>query len=134
MKTPRTKIAGAIADRSLKGTNTKRLGREVAAYLISERRVSELDSVLRDVQADWAVAGYLEVIASSARPLSADAVADIKQRLKKLYPSAKRIIVTENHDPAILGGVRLNLPNSQLDLSIEAKLNKFKQLTNTGKD
>jgi F0F1-type ATP synthase delta subunit len=40
--------------------------------------------------------------------------------------------VTEVLDPEVLGGVRLSLANQQLDLSVEAKLNKFKQLTLTG--
>jgi F0F1-type ATP synthase delta subunit len=134
MKASRTKLAQAIADRTLKTGASKSLSREVAAYLLSERRVNELDSVLRDVQADWAAAGFVEVIASSAHPLTAAAKADITRQVKRLYPAAKRIIVTEVHDPAIIGGVRLNVANRQLDLSVEAKLNTFKQLTTTGKD
>ena len=136
MKTSRVKLARAIADRSLKAGASKRLSREVAAYLLAERRVNELDSVLRDVQADWAEAGFVEVIAASAHPLTSAAKADITKRAKQLYPAAKRIIVTEVHDPAVIGGVRLNVANRQLDLSVEAKLNTFKQLTTagTGKD
>lgn len=134
MKAPRTKIARAIADRTLKTGASKGLSREVAAYLLRERRVNELDSVLRDVQADWAAAGFVEVIAGSAHPLTAAAKADITRQVKRLYPAAKRIIVTEVHDPAVIGGVRLNVANRQLDLSVEAKLNKFKQLTTIGKD
>jgi F0F1-type ATP synthase delta subunit len=129
MKTPRTRIAHTIADKTLKGGSTKRLSREIAAYLLAERRVSELDSVLRDVQADWAEAGHVEVIATSAHPLTASVKVDITKQIKALYPAAKRIIVTEAHDAEIIGGVRLSLANQQLDLSVEAKLNKFKQLT-----
>jgi F-type H+-transporting ATPase subunit delta len=136
MKASRTKLAGAIADRTLKGGVSKRLSREVAAYLLSERRVNELDSVLLDVQADWADAGYVEVIARSAHPLTDATKADIAKQVKRLYPAAKRIIVTEVYDPAVIGGVRLNVANRQLDLSVEAKLNRFRQLTTagTGKD
>ncbi|HUD06732.1 MAG TPA: F0F1 ATP synthase subunit delta [Candidatus Saccharimonadales bacterium] len=134
MKTPRTQIAQIVADDAMAGVSTKRLSREVAAYLLSEGRISELASLLRDVQADWADAGYVEVLATSAHPLSAGAVEDIKKQIKKLYPHAKRIIVGEIRDPNIIGGVRLNLANQQLDLSFEAKLNKFKQLTIAGKD
>jgi len=42
--------------------------------------------------------------------------------------------VTEVADPAIIGGVQIALADQQLDLSVEAKLNKFKQLTSAGKD
>jgi F0F1-type ATP synthase delta subunit len=134
MKQPRHRIAGVIADRTLRSGVSKQLSREVAAYLLSERRVNELDSVLRDVQADWADAGQVEVIAASAHVLTPAVRADISQQTKHLYPAAKQIIVTETHDPEVIAGVRLSFPNQQLDLSVEAKLNKFKQLTTAGKD
>ncbi len=111
---------------------SKRLSREVAAYLLTEGRTAELDSIVRDVQADWAEAGIVEVIASSAHPLTASIKADIKAQMRGLYPKAKQIIVTEAHDPDVIGGVRLNMAGQQLDLSVQAKLNKFKQLTATG--
>jgi len=134
MKTPRTRVARVVADQTLKSGSSKQLSREIAAYLLAERRVSELDSVLRDVQADWAEAGYVEVIATSAHPLTAAIKADITKRAKQLYPNAKRIIVTEARDAEVIGGVKLELAHRQLDLTVEAKLNKFKQLTAAGKE
>lgn len=133
MKTPRTRIAKVIADRTLKSGAEDKLVREVAAYMLSERRVGELNSLMRDVQEDWAKAGQVEVLAVSAHPLSAEVREDIELQAKSLYPDAKRVIVTELLDPEVIGGVRLRLANQQLDLSVEAKLNKFKQLT-VGKD
>lgn len=134
MKTPRTRIAGIIADRTLKGGLPRRLSCEIAAYLLSERRVNELGPLLRDVQADWAAAGYVEVIASSAYPLSAQVKADIVRQVKQLHPTAKHVIVTEVRDPEVIGGVKLDFAGRRLDLSIRTKLNKFKQLTVAGKD
>lgn len=133
MKTPRTRIAQVIADRTLQSGADDKLVREVAAYVLSERRVGELNSLMRDVQEDWAAAGQVEVLAMSAHPLSAEVRRDIESQVKSLYQNAKRIIVTEVLDPEVIGGVRLRLANQQLDLSVEAKLNKFKQLT-AGKD
>lgn len=134
MKQSRTKLAQVIADQTLRQGSSARLVKEVAAYLLSERRVNELDSVMRDVQADWAEAGQVEVIARSAHPLTAKGEADIIKRLKPLYPAAKQIIVTEVHDPEVIGGVRLNLADRQLDLSIQSKLDTFKQAAMVGKD
>lgn len=129
MKAPRTRIAGTVADRTLKQGVSKQLSREIAAYLLAEGRVSELDSVLRDVQSDWAEKGYVEVLASSAHELSSEVKSGIMARIKALYPEAKQVVVTEVRDSEIIGGVRLRLANQQLDLSVESKLNKFKQLT-----
>jgi F0F1-type ATP synthase delta subunit len=134
MKQPRTKLASLIADRTMKSGRSRRLAGEIAAYLLSERRVNELDSVLRDVQADWAQAGRVEVIARSAHGLTPQLRNDITKRLKPLYPQAKQILVTEVHDPAVIGGVRLNLADRQLDLSIRTKLDNFKQAAMAGKE
>ncbi|MEK7594915.1 MAG: F0F1 ATP synthase subunit delta [Patescibacteria group bacterium] len=129
MKAPRTRIASTIADKTLKSGSSKQLSQEIAAYLLSERRVNELDSILRDVQGDWAKAGIVDVIASSAFPIAPVAKADITKQIKQLYPDAKQIIITEVRDPEVIGGVKLMLADKQLDLTVEAQLNKFKQLT-----
>jgi F0F1-type ATP synthase delta subunit len=134
MKAPRSRLARLIADHTLAKGSSKQLSQGVAAYLLSERRTNELDSVMRDVLFDWAGDGYVEVLAASAHPLSDEVKADIAKQAKSIYPGAKQITITEKHDPDIIGGVRLSLANQQLDLSVEAKLNKFKQLTITGKE
>lgn len=133
-KVPRPRIASVVADRTLQGGMSKALARSLAAYLMSEHRVQELDSIMRDVMNDWSRSGYLEVLAYSAHPLTPDLKSQIVERIKALSPDAKQIVVTEQYDPEAIGGVRLRLANRQLDLSVEHKLNKFKQLTGAGKE
>ena len=133
MKVSRHRLSRLIATRSLKQGVNKRFAREVAAYLLSERRTSELNSILRDVQADWAAAGFVEAVTTTAHPLTNAVRNDIKRQLKKPYAKAKRIDITEVHDPEIIAGLRLDLPNQQLDLSAQAKLNQLKQATLSGK-
>ncbi len=134
MKQSRTRIARTIADKTLSKGVSKKLTKEIAAYLLSERRVNDLDSIARDVQSDWAKAGYVQVVAKSAHLLTEAVRRDIIKEAKKIYPQAKQVDVIEVHDPTIIGGVRLQVADKQLDLSIEATLNKFKQLTAVGKD
>ena len=134
MKTPRVRIARTVADQTLAEGVSKAYARELAAYLLSERRVGELDSLLRDVQADWARKGYVEVLARSAHPLTDAVKRDIAARIKPLFSEAKKIVVTEVADPGVVGGVQIQLADRQLDLSVEGKLNKFKQLTGAGKE
>lgn len=129
MKTPRTQIARTIADRTRSQGVSEDYAREIAAYLLETGRTRELDSLLRDVAADWADLGYVEVIARSAHPLSAEVKSGIKTQVERLYPDAEKIVVTEVGDPSVIGGVQITVANQQLDLSVEAKLNKFKQLT-----
>ena len=134
MKQSRVKLAQTVARRSLEGKDTAKLSREVAAYLLQEGRVGELESILRDVQVDWAEAGMVEILAYRAHALSADTKREITGQVKNVYPQATKITITEIEDPEVIGGVRLVMPNQQFDLSVEAKLAKFKQLTMTGKD
>lgn len=134
MKQSRGKVAKTVADRTLKSGSSKKFSQEIAAYLLHEHRVNDLNSLLRDVQAAWAERGYVEVIATTAHPLTQQNRATIIKQIKQLYPKAEKVIVTEVHDPSVKGGVQVNLAHDQLDLSIEAKLNKFKQLTTAGKD
>ena len=134
MKAPRRRIAATVADATLKNGVSKDYARELAAYLLAERRVGELDSLLRDVQAAWADKGYVEVLARSAHPLTAEVKAEIAERVRALYPQASNVVVTEVADASVIGGVRIDLANQQLDLTVEGKLHKFKQLTGAGKE
>lgn len=129
-KVPRRRIAQVIAARTHRdGGVQKKYAQEVAAYLLESGRVRELDSLLRDVSLDWAEQGYIEAIARSAYPISATVNSDIKAQVTKLFPKADKVVVTNVIDPSVIGGVQISIANQQLDLSVEAKLNKFKQLT-----
>ncbi|HSX07087.1 MAG TPA: F0F1 ATP synthase subunit delta [Candidatus Saccharimonadia bacterium] len=108
--------------------------RSVASYLLETRRTGELDSILRDISTDWARVGYVEVLARSVHSLDDAARQDIIAQVKPLYPDAEQVVVTEIVDPTVVGGVRLSVADKQLDLSVEAKLNKFKQLVRAGKE
>lgn len=130
MKTPRRKIAAVLAERSLAANaNGKNLGRMVAAYLLTTGRTGELGSLMRDVQALRAEHGVVEVAAVTAHELTAAVKAGIETHVRRLYPDARQIIISEIHDPEVVGGVRLEFPHQQLDLSVRGKLNRFKQLT-----
>ena len=136
MKDSRAVLAGVISTTTLKKGASKKYARSVAAYLLDNHTTGELNSLMRDVQADWARDGYVEVLCASAYPLSASVKQEIIKQIKAIEPNAKQIVVTEIHDEQVIGGVRLSLADRQLDMSIEAKLQKFKQLTTSksGKD
>jgi F0F1-type ATP synthase delta subunit len=125
MSTPRLQLAQVISKKSA----GKKLAREVAAYLLDNRKVADLDPLMRDVWGAQADKGYVEAVAVSAHPLSAKVINDIKSKVRKIYPSAKQIVVTTQFDPEVIGGIRLELPHQQLDLTVGAKIDEFKQLT-----
>jgi F0F1-type ATP synthase delta subunit len=131
-KIPRHIIAASLAQRSLGLVDTPRFAREVAAYLLDTGRTADLESLLRDIMQYRADHGIVEVIATSAHELTPEVQGDIDARIRELYPQARQVIVTPERDTSVVGGVRLQLANQQLDLSVRAKLNRFKQLTSAG--
>ena len=134
MKTPRTQLARIIADRTLKHGISKSDTKALAAYLLEERRVGDVASLVRDVRADWAQAGYIEVIAASAHELSPQVLKDIEAEARKAYPEAKTIHITQVLQPDLVGGVKLTIVDRQLDLTIRSKLQQFKMFATNGKE
>ncbi|HVU59640.1 MAG TPA: F0F1 ATP synthase subunit delta [Candidatus Saccharimonadales bacterium] len=133
MKASRRRIAGYIADRTLDGTFNARQATELAAYLLEERRTGELASIVRDVQRAWAERGTVVVTATVAHSLSADARREIEARVRRVYPTAKRVIVAEQVDTSLVGGVQLEFIDRRIDASIAGELTKFKLLAVHGK-
>lgn len=132
-KLPRHQIAQVLAERSLGRIDAKAFSDHIAAYLLAEGRTAELEPLLRDIMQYRADHGIVEVVAVSAHPLSAAVRGDIERQVNAAVPGAKQIIISEELQPDLVGGVRLELPNQQFDLSVRAKLSRFKQLTTAGK-
>jgi F0F1-type ATP synthase delta subunit len=142
-KVPRRTLSEAVAAHlyytDVHGTkeyvrDRKKYIQSVASYLLETGRTRELDSILRDISADWARVGYPEALVRTAFPLTLEARTAVDKTVKQLYPKAERVLVTERHDPQVIGGAQISVANQRLDLSVVGKLNKFKQLTGAGKD
>jgi F0F1-type ATP synthase delta subunit len=131
-KIPRHQIAQVLAERSLGRVSAKAFSDEIAAFLLHEHRTADIEPLLRDVMQYRADHGIVEVIAVSAHPLSMGVRSDIERQVTSVFPDAKQIIISEELQPEVVGGVRLELPNQQFDLSVRAKLSRFKQLTTRG--
>lgn len=100
----------------------QRLSEAVAAYLMSQRRSSELDAIMREVsRLREQRSGVIEVTATSARPLDAG----IRKTITDILQT-KNIVINEVVDPTVLGGVRLESSEVQLDLTVRDRLNQLK--------
>ena len=134
MKQPRRLLVEAIGTRTLTITDSKELAKEIAAYLITENRVSELEPIMRDVIEFRASHGLVEATLVSAHDVSQAEIDDVKAILKEEYPHAKSIKVGEQLVPELIGGVRVVMPHEQLDLTVRSKLSDFKRLVTAGKE
>jgi F0F1-type ATP synthase delta subunit len=134
MKVARHTLAEAIAQRTMHVQDSKLLAKEIAAYLLEERRTSELESVLRDIMQYRADQGILEAKVISAHEVHQEVLNDVKQLLHTAYPAAKTIHVSPRIDSDVIGGIRIDMPNEQLDLTVAAKLATLKRLTAIDKE
>ena len=127
-------MAEVIGQRTMHISDSKILAKKIAAYLLVEHKTAQLDSLLRDIVQYRAEHGVVEAVAISVNGLNETVRGDIRAMLKAEFPSAKAIAFHEQRDPSVIGGLRVDLPNEQLDMTARAKLNHFKRLTGAGKE
>lgn len=125
----RRHLAEVIGERTLKVRSTKKLARAVAAYLLDTKSTDDLESLIRDIMEYRAQHGVVEAVAISAYELNQSVMRDLEAVLKKEHPKAKSVHIMSLLDPSVLGGVRLQMANEQLDLTVKDKLDMFKRLT-----
>jgi F0F1-type ATP synthase delta subunit len=128
----RTQLAQVIAQRTMEVQDLSLLAQEVAAFLLENNQVNELESLMRDVLAYRQAHGILEANVATAHDLNIDVQKEVAALLKEHYPQAKQVIVRQTHDDSIVGGLKVDLANEQLDMSVRAKLDTFKRLTTEG--
>lgn len=130
----RPEIAAVIARRTLAVQDTQSLQQAVAGFLLEQNRVDELDSIMRDVIAYRSEHGHVEVTVVSAYPITSDVKAEVLLAVKQEFPGAVSYVINQKIDAAVVGGLRLEFNGEELDLTVKAKLNKFKRLTAARKD
>lgn len=134
MQVSRRHLAEVIGDKTLSISDGKVLAREIAAYLLDTKQVHDLDSLIRDIMEYRAQHGIVEAVAVSANDLSNETVAELEAILKHEHPKAKKVHVITKQDSSVVGGVRLEMANEELDLTIRDKIDMFKRLTAEIKD
>ncbi len=134
MKTSRVELAKIISSKIDKGINFSRLSKEIASYLLEERRVNELNSLIRDVIRYRASKGLSEIDVISAHEISKEIESEVKRYVKTIDENVKSIVINSRLNKSVIGGLKLEVNASRaLDLSVRARFNNFKQLINQGK-
>ena len=118
----RMQVAGVLAARL--GQDRRRLIQEAAAWLVTTGRVDESGYLARDVAAILSIDGYLLVKITSARALSPSAKAKVAEVIKRAT-SATELEIVIAVDPALVGGVLIEIPGATLDASIRTKLTSY---------
>lgn len=116
-----TYAAGRIAD----GQNKSEVITEIAAYLQETRRTSEAELIARDIETALLSKGIVVATVVSARPLSDSAKKNTEAFIRTQYSNVTQVTLREEIDESLLAGIRLELPDKQLDQSAKAKLEKL---------
>jgi F0F1-type ATP synthase delta subunit len=122
----RRKLAAHTAKRIAGGDKIEDALTELAAYLVDNRRAKEADLIVRDVEAALLAHGIVVASATSARPLSMEAKNALETFVKNAYTGTTKVVLREAIDPSVIAGVRLELPDKQLDATVASKLEKLK--------
>jgi F-type H+-transporting ATPase subunit delta len=125
VKLSRRKLSEYAAARLLKGDRSSVVMNELAAYLVETRRTRELELIVRDIEARLLSGGTALVTTVSARKLTDDAKHSIEKMVKAEHKEVKNIIMREQIDESVIGGVRIELPGSIADLTVRATLDKM---------
>ena len=114
----------ALIDGSLASLNKSLVN---TAKLLTERRLAHtVPKVLEHfVKAYEKSRGIERVEVISAIPLSESQTAKLKAKLEGI--TKKQIIISNTHDPALLGGMKLRYMGLELDGSIKTKLDGFEK-------
>jgi ATP synthase F1 delta subunit len=125
-KPTRSQIAAAIVKLIERSHDTKKLAKAIASYLAENRATKELDAIMREVTRLRAERGVAEASVTSAFPLSNSLRRDIEALISK-DTQAKTIVLNEVVEPSVLGGVRVETGETQLDATIQSSLHKLKR-------
>lgn len=124
IKLSRRQLAKYFVQKTQAGASAKPLLRELAAHLIDTKRVKEVDLLVSDINVEFERSGTVQATVISANPLSEKIEHKIESVLKST--NVKQVNINKQIDDSLLGGLIIQTPEREFDLSIRSKLNRMK--------
>ena len=126
MKTTNRTLARATLSAIKAGKSVDQTMRSLAAYLISERRSKDADAIMRDISG-LLLTDYQQLELSVT---TVNGLADsLRQHIEDLFKTqAKHIIINQEHDPTVIGGVLVETGDQRLDLTVRRQLQRLKEM------
>ena len=122
----RRNIASYIAKRLIDGGSQVATIRQLAAFLIDNRRTKEVELIIRDIEFELQNRGVILAEVTTADALS-EATRKEVERLVGQHADPGRIQLRQFIDPAVIGGVRIDIPGKRLDATIARRLAIFRE-------
>ncbi|HEX5395254.1 MAG TPA: F0F1 ATP synthase subunit delta [Candidatus Saccharimonadales bacterium] len=123
----RRQLARYAVDELAAKTPVSKLSVKLAAVLLAGNRHKEADLLIADIGRELEDRG-LQVTATvtSAYPLSLKLKRELNARLKKLT-TTKAVVIQEQTDPAVIGGLRAETAERSWDMTLKKMLNDIRE-------
>ncbi len=115
-------LAEYVVNQIESGVAADDVSRHIAAYLLDQRKSRDASKVMRAIETELIARGHKQVVITSAHPVDDST----KQKLAGLL-DVKQPLFSEEIDPSVIGGVRARSGETEIDLTVRGKLNRFKQ-------
>lgn len=126
-KLSRRQLAKYAADQLEQGTSIKDLAAHLAAVLATSKRSGQGRQLAEDIGYEMESRGLLaEATLTSARPLGAELVAQLKKFIKD-EARTKQVIINEVVEPEVIGGVRIDTARRSWDQTIKRRLTDIRE-------
>lgn len=120
--TSRTQVAEYVAEKLT--TGRRDAIRQAAAWLVDKKRSREVHYLAGDVARVLETKGYTLARVTTARTISHQASEDIRSYVAR-QTGARHVELDAAVDEAVVGGVRIETPDQELDATVTHKLAKF---------
>ncbi len=125
-QTSRRALARAVADKlSVDGADSRRIMRELAAYLVEHNMTDDADVIINDIAQElYARTGHLVVEVTSAHPLDDTT----RQRIIGFFrdkTNATSVELHESINQELIGGFIAKTPSAELDTSVRSRLRQL---------
>jgi F0F1-type ATP synthase delta subunit len=128
-KTSNTIIARAVLSRLNSGTSSAEISASLAAYLVEEKLSGNIGAITREIERQLLQdKNILYVHVTTAREIDQNLRSQIIDIFKK-SSNAKDVVLEQTINPDVIGGVRCETAEEQLDLTVRRQLQRLKGLT-----
>lgn len=114
-------LAKYVVDQLEAGVEAPALAQQLSAFLLEERRTRELPTILRAVDVEMSNRGSDQIVITTAHGTSNE----VKEQISELL-GVKNPIFTEVIDQNVIGGVKARSGETEIDLTVRGRLNRFK--------
>lgn len=124
-------VARAMLNMLEDGVKAEVVVKTLAAYLVAERRTSDLEAITRKMTELRAKDGIYEANLTTARPVDGAIQEAVDELIRRQRSDVREVIINIDQDPALIGGLKLEAHDLSLDTTISNKLKHLYQLTDT---